>query len=531
MTSFCKINSLYGGSLGYFKTIYSIAIDHVSVQNGTGTGLLIETDGVKVIITDSSFAQNYIYGNFEGGNIAIVYVDPQTCDPQSYMHDLLISNTNSSFGDSEIEYSEGIFICLLQRSYSVTILLDSVIAYGNKGIGNINIYATEHEVPTYNLTINNFLSSHANGFGLVISSQQDVNKQCPSTKNMHMPHDLTIAIINSKFTYNNNSNDQYQHGVVFISLVGVKFTTNILIQSTDISHNIGFGLQLFVLSYRYKNLFFVTIENFTANSNTWPYHSSDMHSVIYTVFVTNLILKNVSITNNNNMTGLTVYHTAVVTNGTLIFHNNTGIHGGGLSMYGHSYVMFHQDSALNFTNNSAKEKGGAIFVDTQLKFSPCFFQYSDNTLPESVKVTISGNTAGTAGTALFGGDISRCVLFLAVQTFGSECFNKTFDYSTQTGPSVISSEPTDVCFCDENNTINCSQTQLTMTAYHGEEFNISVVTVGQENGVAPGILHIRPLNSEAKKDDVQLNHTNPMNCTTITITPIDTTSFISRICI
>ena len=94
------------------------------------------------------------------------------------------------------------------------------------------------------------------------------------------------------------------------------------------------------------------------------------------------------------MTGLTVYHTAVVANGTLIFHNNTGIDGGGLAMYGNSYVMFHQDSALNFTNNSAKEKGGAIFVDTQLKFAPCFFQYSDNTLPQSVKVTISGNTAG-----------------------------------------------------------------------------------------------------------------------------------------
>ena len=45
-----------------------------------------------------------------------------------------------------------------------------------------------------------------------------------------------------------------------------------------------------------------------------------------------------------------------------------------------------------------------------------------------------------------------------------------------------SSKPTDVCFCDDNNTINCSQTQLTMTAYPGEEINISVVTVGQLNG-------------------------------------------------
>ena len=207
MTSFCDTNNLCNGSLGYFETIYSIAIDHVSIQNGTGNGLLVETNGVEVLITDSSFAQNYIYGNFDGGNIAILYIDQQTCDPRSYMHNLLISNTNTSFGDSEMEYSEGILICLLQGSYSVSILLDSVIAYGNKGIGNIYIYATEHEVPTYNLTINNFLSSHANGFGLIFESRQNANKQCPSTKNM--PHDLTIAIINSKFTYNNNSNDHH----------------------------------------------------------------------------------------------------------------------------------------------------------------------------------------------------------------------------------------------------------------------------------------------------------------------------------
>ena len=182
--------------------------------------------------------------------------------------------------------------------------------------------------------------------------------------------------------------------------------------------------------------------------------------------------------------------------------------------------MFHQDSTLNFTNNTAKEKGGVIFVDTQLKLAPCFFQYSDNTLPQSVKVTITGNTAGTAGTVLFGGDISKCILFLADQTFGSECFNKTFEYSTQTGPSVISSEPTDVCFCDDNNTINCSQTQLTMTAYLGEEINISVVTTGQLNGVAPGILQIKPLDNTDSSADTELHNTSAMNCTTIALKPI-----------
>ena len=137
-----------------------------------------------------------------------------------------------------------------------------------------------------------------------------------------------------------------------------------------------------------------------------------------------------------------------------------------------------------------------------------------------MKVTITGNKANIAGTVLFGGDIDKCLLFRTNLTAGSESFNKTFDYSAQTGPSVISSEPTDVCFCDDNNTINCSQTQLTMTAYAGEEIDISVVTVGQRNGVAPGIFQIQPLDNADTSADMELHGTNAMNCTKIALKPM-----------
>ena len=519
MTNFCQTNILCNGSLGFFKISYNIVIDHLSIQNGTGNGLLIDTDGVDLIITDSSFAQNYIYGNVNGGNIAILYVDPLNCVPRSYVYNIFILNTNTSFGESRLNSSEGLFICLIQRSYAVALLLDSVIAYGNKGVANIYIYAKEHEVSTYNLTINNLLSFGAQGFALVIASTQDNYKQCPVTQLQNSSLDFTIVIVNSNFTYNNNNKGD--HAVVLINVIGVKFTTKILIQASEICHNIGwFGLKLNLFSYEYHSQFFVTLENFTANNNSWPYFGDRIRSAIQAIYVTSLALKNVSITNNNNMAGLTVYHTAVVVNGTLVFHNNTGIDGGGLSMYGDSYLMFHRDSIVNFTNNSAKHKGGAIFVDSQLAFAPCFFQYSDRTLPQSVKVTITGNKANKAGTVLFGGDISNCLLFRSNQTYGSECFNKTFNYSAQTGPSVISSEPTDVCFCDDNNTINCSQTQLTMTAYPGEEINISVVTVGQQNGVAPGILQIQPVDNADTFADMELHNTSAMNCSTIALKPI-----------
>ena len=56
-----------------------------------------------------------------------------------------------------------------------------------------------------------------------------------------------------------------------------------------------------------------------------------------------------------------------------------------------------------------------------------------------------------------------------------------------------------------------------MTAYPGEEINISVVIVGLDYGVTPGSIQIKPLDHES--NNVLLYNTVPMNCTTITFKP------------
>ena len=305
-----------------------------------------------------------------------------------------------------------------------------------------------------------------------------------------------------------------------INAVGVLFMKRIIMQTVEMCHNIGYVLDLKHYSYQYQTRFFATLENFIANNNSWQNHGSGLKTVIYALFVTNLVLSNVSIT-NNNMTGLAAFNTAVIVNGTSLFYNNTGINGGGLAMYANSFLVFYKHSILNFTYNHAKQTGGAIFVDAVPEYNSCFFQYSDNVHPQSVKVIITGSKADIAGTVLYGGDITKCHLFRSNVKVGNESFYKTFNYSTQTGPSVISSEPTDVCFCDENNTINCSQTQLTMTAYPGEEISISIVTVGQLNGVALGTLQIQPLDdTDVSSTDMKLYHTSTLSCTNISFKPV-----------
>ena len=495
-------------SLGYFN-VNNIFIDHVSVQNGSGNGLLIITDGTDLSIAASSFAQNnHVYNpTVLSTNVFIVYNNPHSCDPHKYVYNALITNTNTSESHS---YSGGVVMGIFQTTYSVTIILDSVQCYG-KGDSNIAIRSTN--VPNYNLIINN---SNIEGAPLLIASTPShYTHKCSTYSGKPNTH---IFIVNSKFIYIINR----LFGTIGIEFEDISNLVTIIIDSTEISHNVVAQSVLYILSHAYEDKVVIVLQNVTINNNScsWISHVNNstflQPSAVRTEFVT-LILNNVNII-NNNATGLLAYRTVIliISDSTSIFHNNTGIDGGGLAMYGESYLVFQENSILNFTNNKAMNKGGAIFVYTILPNFPCFYQYSDGTPPQSTKAICTGNNAEIAGTVLFGGD-QNCLIFINPYN-NTDYFNMTFNYSTQTGPSVISSEPTDVCFCDDSNTINCSQTQLTMTAYPGEEINISVVTVGQRDGVAPGLLKIQPL--DLKSAPVGIYNTIPMNCTTIAFTPI-----------
>ena len=110
----CPFNSSkppINASLGYLSVGNSIVIDHVSVQNGSGSGLLIRTDGVDLTITNSSFTKNVANGySGVGSNVFIMYFDPLNCTPQKYLHKIQIANTNISLGDYMYIYQKNIML-------------------------------------------------------------------------------------------------------------------------------------------------------------------------------------------------------------------------------------------------------------------------------------------------------------------------------------------------------------------------------------------------------------------------------------
>ena len=83
-------------SLGLLGVSKSIILDHVSVQNGTGSGLLITMEGADLTITNSSFAQNVFSGFYiVGSNVYIRYTDPINCSaPLNNVYKVKIARTN-----------------------------------------------------------------------------------------------------------------------------------------------------------------------------------------------------------------------------------------------------------------------------------------------------------------------------------------------------------------------------------------------------------------------------------------------------
>ena len=64
-------------------------------------------------------------------------------------------------------------------------------------------------------------------------------------------------------------------------------------------------------------------------------------------------------------------------------------------------------------------------------------------------------------------------------------FDKVVHHEADNTASSISSDPFRICPCNLNNSQNCNQSTKTLSVYPGESFQVSVVAVGQKDGIVP----------------------------------------------
>ena len=199
--------------------------------------------------------------------------------------------------------------------------------------------------------------------------------------------------------------------------------------------------------------------------------------------------------------------------GRLNVSDNVAEIGGGIyleinsKMYG--FESNHFQYEMLFTGNSAKLKGGAIYVNDSTYPSvcasksyadydvhtECFFQILHDDEDIGIfnsSISFNGNTASNSESILYGGLLDRCTVSPM-----ATIYNRTFHSSQNITPchaltyfqnvtdtidefDSLASESLRVCFCKENKP-DCHHEWPTVNVTRGEEFNINVTVVDQVN--------------------------------------------------
>ena len=309
------------------------------------------------------------------------------------------------------------------------------------------IYATDYVVLTFN-GINNFISNLAHSGGAIYT------------------YDNSVLSFNGVTNFTANLASDYAGGAVYAE--------------TNVS-----------LSF--------------AGSSNFNYNVAAAGGAIYTDTNTTLSFMGTTnfIGNSAANTGgaICTSDTKLSFSGTSTFDSNIAIYDiGGYERYGggalnlkNSAFSLLPNTTLYWENNHAA-LGGAIYVDDNPfiycnQFNSkkeCFFQLPNQNLSKGIDIQLifRNNSADVAGSVLYGGAIDNCKMTDLDSYNSGEVFDMLVHIEDDNKTSTISSEPFRICPC-KNNFPDCSNPYIPYIVYPGEMFNVSMVAVGQRNGIVP----------------------------------------------
>ena len=288
-----------------------------------------------------------------------------------------------------------------------------------------------------------------------------------------------------------------------------------------------------------------SFENNTATYGGGLYaDGSHLHSSGWTSFNNNLATKDgggayASRSMFSNKQGVTFQENSALNNG------------GGMMLTGGSKIYLQPNTYLNFTSNSAKQKGGALMIQESNSLSfcaelscefltgtDCFFQIqtqgiydthtpiSEITELRNIRIYFRNNTALEAGATLYGSSIDHCRLIFINQhsqlndsnspylcPISGDIFDNIMSYESLD----ISSDPLYICTCDDNETV-CSSSAITMTVYPGGIITVPVLAHGQRNGTTPAVIHNITPEGSLSFNDLEATQNIAARCTSLKYT-------------
>ena len=363
-------------SLGVYSTLYNVHDDHsTSMEFGAGGGLSIIFKGSaknnKFVIEDNTFSYNHaIYG----GGFYFGFLD-------SAMNNSIFMSTLNCLNNNALSDSDQ------QRETWYT--------DGGGGCGKIMIYRSV-PVKQYNtVVISN--SNFSNNIGLTGGGLDIKADYITST---------LIKLNNLTFSYNS----AFLGAAMYVI---EKQTTGV--------HNRSFSLSV------HNSKFLSNAPICERNANSFATLSCS--GVIYLSDKIEVKLFGELVFANNNASALEIYSSEVyfAPQTTVTFENNTSDFGGAIAVYDCGLLRIDILVTILFLNNSAKYKGGAIYVEkcgsnNQQTASLCFLQSNI----QGENFTFYGNTAGGIPNAIHSSSVLPCYTHSESTFFNYSLLNRTF---------------------------------------------------------------------------------------------------------
>lgn len=478
--------SSYNGSAVSFSHVTNLMINNSSFITN-GSALSLENTG-NITISGSAFQVM----SLESTSSSISYIAHDTSHnfTRTNATAFIISNTTFLINSTRNNtLANGLQVKLNQSQYFVDVILQSLSMVSDDHTYNIYVIASTTK---YKILIDS-LYSHGGDGGIFLTQNG-----CILQSTVGIAGQMTI--INSSITASSPKNA--------IAMVWDSFADGVIhIISTVLYSNFGqIGSAIYIGQQKSFNQYVLNISltNVTIRQNKIVTGTSfsqngfefkeTFQSAVALIFVSSITLTDCWFIGNQG-SGLFIFNSLVTFRGANHFVGNSGHNGGGVAMYGNSFLLLKHDSMLNFTNNHANQAGGAVFVSqivleifngsyyNDLILGYCFFQLQDSYVQGSQFFFFKNNTAGV-GTIIYGGTTSRCNVYCDDSNLITDDNDiNIYDVSTienQPGNSLITSDARDVCFCF-NDIPHCDDTVSYASVFPGNPLNISVVATGGVN--------------------------------------------------
>ena len=500
----------------FIQNSTNICMASVNISNSMGIGLLIYDTNGLVNFTKSIFANNKIEPNLSGGGIHIEFTEcttgKTTCDshgnPYNKHSKYIIDNC--TFEDNVATYAHG--------SLEIEDFANNHFVTFGTGGGLSLWFNGQAKNNSFKIISSNFISNIAtNGGGLYVNSRQNATNnhvkilRCSFIGNNGHREGGGLVIGNvihqtggvSKFNTYNITNCIFAENQALTGIGGgilgfgsresgnTEPTYHFEIHNSSFINNkahFGSAIQInreYFNSITVGSIFTLVLKNCNFTSNNLHDNSS-----IGAVAMSGVNIRFYGLTHfiNNTSTALIVEAATVEfsNDSVTVFQDNTGLHGGAISLIEGAKIIVDLNTALVFQRNTAVEYGGAIYVELSTPFDyllshVCFIRYHlETVLPSKweTNFTFINNTARQSNNNIFASTLQPCVKAYSdgIKLFDNKPF---YHYPNNYGDTKISTLPATFKFLNSSNNI-CSVVldeafDLICSIVPGEIFDLPVI--------------------------------------------------------